>query len=48
MAFDALQVKAVEGLIIFFKYDRPSINRPIINIAASARKRDWGKRNEHI
>ena len=31
MAFDTLQVKAVEGLFIkFYKYDRPSVNRPII------------------
>ena len=26
MAFDALQVKALEGLNKFYKYDRPSIN----------------------
>ena len=43
MAFDALQVKALEGLISFTnQYDRPSINRRIINKAWTG-KRDWGK-----
>ena len=47
MAFDALQVKAVEGLYKFYKYDRPSINWRIINMAWAG-KRDWVKRNEQI
>ena len=42
MAFDALQVKALEGLNKFYKYDRPSINWRIINMAWAG-KRDWGK-----
>ena len=46
MAFDALQVKAVECFNKFYKYDRPSINWCIINMVWAG-KRDWGKRNEH-
>ena len=42
MAFDALQVKAFEGLNKFYKYDRPSINWRIINMAWAG-KRYWGK-----
>ena len=42
MAFDALQVKALEGFTKFYRYDRPSINWRIINMAWAG-KRDWGK-----
>ena len=42
MAFDALFVKALEGFNKFYKYDRPSINWRIINMAWAG-KRDWGK-----
>ena len=47
MAFDALEVKPVEGFNKFYIYDRPSINLRIINMAWAG-KRDWGKRNEQI
>ena len=48
MAFDALLVKAVEGFNKFYKYDRPSINWRIINMALVG-KRDWRiLRNEQI
>ena len=44
MAFDALQVKAVEGFNKFYKYDRPSINWRIINMAWAGIKERLGKK----
>ena len=42
MAFDVLQVKAVEGFNKFYKYIRPSINWRIINMAW--REREIGEK----
>ena len=42
MMFDALRVKALEDNK-FYKYDRPSINQHIINLAWSKTTFTWGE-----